>query len=183
VDTAASCHLPLQRRRGVQLARCPRLHHLGRSSAIRDARYFVFWQKTGKKIQILTQKGRQRATRSKASKLSILFTCFTGRQRATRSKASKLSILFTCFTGRQRATRSCSTTPGRKACAASSASRYSVYLLYWYKSTNTDRLPRLEAIGSGGRAMLTRTTQGAGLFSFFYQRSVALPLVYEALSY
>jgi hypothetical protein len=23
--------------------------------------------------------------------------------------------------------------------------RYSVYLLYWYKSTNTDRLPRLES--------------------------------------
>jgi hypothetical protein len=34
---------------------------------------------------------------------------------------------------------------GKSTLASLTASRYSIYLLYWYKSTNTDRLARLEA--------------------------------------
>jgi hypothetical protein len=65
------------------------------------------------------------------------FTCFTGTKVQILTSEEEICTRFTCFTGTKvQILTSCG--GGAASARGSTGDLYSVYLLYWYKSTNTD---------------------------------------------
>jgi hypothetical protein len=62
-------------------------------------------------------------------------------------RALRLCTQFTCFTGAKVQILTLKRNEGlRRYAGAAAATLYAVYLLYWYKSTNTDTLKRNEGL-------------------------------------
>jgi hypothetical protein len=65
------------------------------------------------------------------------FTCFTGTKVQILTSEEEICTRFTCFTGTKvQILTSCG--GGAASARGSTGDLYSVYLLYWYKSTNPD---------------------------------------------
>ena len=103
--------------------------------------YLLYWYKSTNKVQIET---RLLCELALMAKQGTQFTCFTGTNVQILTQSTRHSL------SGDSGVRT-STPAGRvRGLSSDGKARYSVYLIYWYKSTNTDVAAMIERTSSDG---------------------------------